>query len=65
MACDVAGMAGPGDTVTVADTLPDPPAGQARYYLAAVSHGGERRAGRRNVTGLLEGRPAGSLPACP
>jgi len=65
LACDVAGSAGPGDTVSVADSLPDPPAGQARYYVAAVSSGGDRRAGRRNIIGVFEGRQTSSLPACP
>ena len=65
LACDVAGSAGPGDTVSIADSLLDPPPGEARYYVAAVSSGAERRAGRQRTTGVLQGRRASDLPACP
>jgi len=65
LACDVAPSAGPGDVVPVADPLPNPPLGQGRYYVAAVSSGPERRAGRRRTNGVLEGRLAASLPSCP
>lgn len=63
--CDVGGTAAPGDVVTVADPLPDPAAGEARYYLATVTSGTERRAGRQRLNGLLQGRPAAVLPSCP
>jgi hypothetical protein len=65
LACDVAGSAGPGDTVSVADPLPDPGPGEARYYLAAVTSGLDRRAGRQRANGALQGRHAADLPACP
>jgi len=65
LACDVAGTAGPGDTVSIIDSLPAPATGEARYYVAAVSSGVERRAGRQLITGVLQGRPASGLPACP
>lgn len=65
LACNVAAGAGPGDTVAVADPLPDPPAGEARYYIAAVTSGAEVRAGRRMVGGLLAGRSTTGLPSCP
>jgi hypothetical protein len=65
LACDVAPASGPGDIVPVADSLPAPSVGQGRYYLATVSAGGERRAGRRLVGGVLGGRPAAGMPACP
>lgn len=65
LTCNVAGSAGPGDTVSVTDSLPDPAAGEARYYLAAVTSGLDRRAGRRRTTGVLQGRHAAVLPTCP
>ncbi|MGH9869786.1 MAG: hypothetical protein ACREAA_16695 [Candidatus Polarisedimenticolia bacterium] len=65
LACHVAGSAGPGDTVTVADPLPAPPVGQPRYYVAAVTHGSDRRAGRQNIDGVVQGRETSGLPACP
>ncbi len=55
----------PGEHISVADTLPDPPLGEARYYLAAVSYHGQRRAGRQSLTGVLQGRNAAALSGCP
>ena len=65
LACDIAPGALPGSTVTVADTLPNPPVGQARYYEAAVTSGPERRAGRRGANGVMSGRDISGLPMCP
>jgi len=65
LTCDVAGSAEPGDTVSVADPLPDPAAGEVRFYLAAVTSGVDRRAGRQRTSGLLQGRHAAVLPVCP
>ena len=64
LACDVAASAGPGDVVTIADPLPNPPVGQGRYYVAAVTSGADRRAGRRTLNGGLVGRTTTGLPAC-
>ena len=65
LACDAGFGLGPGDLVTVNDTLPDPAVGTGRYYLAAVTSGVERRAGREQLNGVLQGRDASALPACP
>jgi len=65
LACNVAPGARPGDVVQVGDPLPNPAVGQGRYYLAAVTSGIERRAGRRLVNGVLQGRVASRLPSCP
>jgi len=54
----------PGEVLTVPDTLPDPPPGNARYYVAAVNYEGQRRAGRQNLNGTLQGRNAAALPGC-
>lgn len=55
----------PGERLTVPDPLPDPAVGDARYYVAAVNHQGQRRAGRKSMNGLLQGRNAAALPECP
>ena len=54
-----------GEHLIVPDPLPDPALGDARYYLAAVNHQGQRRAGRTSMSGVLQGRNAGGLQACP
>lgn len=64
LACNVAPDALPGAQVTISDTLPNPPVGQGRYYVASVAHGAEVRAGRRNTNGLYQGRNTSGLPAC-
>lgn len=65
VACDVANGLSPGDTVVMTDTLPEPPAWEPRYYLVAVTSGAERRAGREQIDGVLQGRDATGLPWCP
>jgi len=65
LACDVAPGATPGSIVTVSDTLPSPAVGQARYYVAAVTSGVDRRAGRRGSNGVLSGRETAGLAVCP
>lgn len=54
----------PGEHLTVPDTLPAPPPGESRYYLAAVNYQGQRRAGRSSVNGILQGRNAAALAGC-
>jgi len=54
----------PGEHLTVADPLPDPAPGDARYYVAAVSYQGQRRAGRTSMSGVLQGRKAAALVSC-
>jgi hypothetical protein len=54
----------PGEQLTVADTLPDPAAGAGRYYVAAVKHGDQIRAGRSMIGGVMQGRNAAVLPVC-
>jgi len=64
-ACDVASGQLPGYRVRVLDTVPSPVAGHADYFLTAVTHGTERRAGRKSVPGGLAARDASLLPGCP
>ena len=64
LACNVAPGALPGAQVTVSDPLPNPPAGQARFYVASVTHGADVRAGRRYTNGAYQGRNTSGLPAC-
>jgi hypothetical protein len=54
----------PGEQLTVADTLPNPAAGAGRYYVAAVRHGDQIRAGRSMIGGTLQGRNARALQEC-
>jgi hypothetical protein len=54
----------PGEQLTIADALPDPSPGNGRYYVAAVRHGGQIRAGRSIIGGVLQGRNAAPLPGC-
>lgn len=65
LACNIAPGALPGSVVTVADPLPNPAVGQARYYEAAVTSGVQRRAGRRGTNGVMAGRDTSGLPMCP
>ena len=53
-----------GDYLTVADTVPNPAPGHAVYYLTAVTHAGETRAGRKSEGGVLSGRDSSGLPEC-
>ncbi len=53
-----------GDFMTVDDSLPNPPPGQGRYYVTAVSYQGERRYGRKAMGGVLSGRDPAVLPVC-
>ena len=53
-----------GDYLTFADTVPNPSAGAAVYYLTAATYQGQTRAGRESTTGTLRGRDASVLPAC-
>jgi hypothetical protein len=64
LACNVAPAAAPGSSVTVPDPLANPAIGQARYYVAAVTHGTDVRAGRRFANGAFQGRDTSGLPAC-
>ena len=54
-----------GDYLTINDPLPDPAPGTGRYYLTVANYQGERRFGRRAVSGQLSGRDPAALPACP
>ena len=53
-----------GDYLTVADTLPDPPAGHGRYYITAATYQGQTRYGRQGHQGHLSGRDPALLPVC-
>ena len=53
-----------GDYLTVNDPLPDPGAGQGRYYVTAVRHSGQTRYGRKASDGVLSGRNPVVLPEC-
>jgi hypothetical protein len=54
----------PGEHLSVGDTLPDPVVGAGRYYVAAVKHGAQIRAGRSMIGGVLQGRNAAVLAGC-
>jgi hypothetical protein len=54
----------PGEVLTAADSLPDPTAGDGRYYLATAIYQGQTRAGRSNIAGQLHGRMATRLSGC-
>jgi hypothetical protein len=53
-----------GDFLTVADTSPIPPLGQANYIVTAVTHGPERRYGRQLTGPTMTGRNPELLPVC-
>ncbi|HEY3175777.1 MAG TPA: hypothetical protein VGK94_08465 [Candidatus Polarisedimenticolia bacterium] len=64
LTCSAAINPTPGQVVTVPDTLPAPAAGEGRYYIAAATHGLDRRLGRQSVNGILSARDPSSLPTC-
>jgi hypothetical protein len=53
-----------GDFLSVLDTSPIPPRGQANYIVTAVTHGSERRYGRQLTGPTMTGRNPALLPAC-
>lgn len=67
MACNVPGDHAPqmGEYITIPDTSPLPTAGAASYIVTAVTHGGQKRYGRKRIAGVLSGRDPALLPACP
>jgi hypothetical protein len=64
LTCYAAMSPAPGQVVTIADTLPDPPAGHGRYYLTASVNGADRRLGRQYVAGAFSARDPARLPVC-
>jgi len=64
LTCNAATSPAPGQIITVADTLPDPPAGHGRYYLSASVKGSDRRLGRQYTNGAFSARDPTSLPVC-
>jgi hypothetical protein len=62
--CEAAVNPAPGQLVSVADTLPNPPVGEGRYYLVASQSGSDRRLGRQNVNGAFSAREPAGLPGC-
>jgi hypothetical protein len=54
----------PGEQLIVPDTLPVPAVGAGKYYVAAVRHGAQIRAGRSSMGGQLRGRNAARLAGC-
>jgi len=53
-----------GDYLTVADTLPNPPAGTGRYYVTSATYQGQTRYGRKRQGTVMSGRDPAVLPAC-
>ena len=53
-----------GDFLTVMDTSPIPPLGQANYIVTAVTHETDRRYGRQLTGPTMTGRNPALLPAC-
>jgi len=64
LACMAAQNPSPGQIVNVADTLPEPPVGEGRYYLVASQSGADRRLGRQYVNGAFSARLPAGLPVC-
>jgi hypothetical protein len=64
LACMATQNPAPGQIVSVADTLADPPVGQGRYYLVASQSGSDRRLGRQYVNGAFSARQPAGLPVC-
>jgi len=64
VSCAAAATPMPGQLVSVADTWPDPAAGQARYYLVASKNVAQRRLGRRYVNDAFSARDPATLPVC-
>jgi hypothetical protein len=64
LSCDAATTPTPGQLVSIADTLPDPQRGEARYYVVASQSGTQRRLGRQFVNGAFSARDPASLPIC-
>jgi len=64
VSCVAAATPKPGQLVSVADTLPDPAVGPARYYVVASQNGPQRRLGREYVNGALSARDPAVLPVC-
>jgi hypothetical protein len=54
----------PGEFLSILDSLPDPPAGQAFYVVVGVEHAGQRRFGRQNIGGVQTGRNPAAFPSC-
>ena len=46
-------------------TVADPAAGHANYIVTAVTHGAQRRYGRKRINGVMSGRDPALLPGCP
>lgn len=67
IACNVPEGRAPvaGEELTVPDPLPDPATRTGRYYVVSAERGGEERAGRQRIAGVLSGRTVGITPACP
>ena len=53
-----------GEFLTVPDTSPTPPLGQANYILTSVTHGTDRRYGRQLTGPTMTGRDPALLPVC-
>jgi len=64
LTCSAATNPTPGQVVTVADSLPDPPVGHGHYYLTASVNGPNRRLGRMYANGAFSARDPSALPIC-
>lgn len=64
LTCEAATNPAPGQVITVADTLPDPPVGMGRYYITASVNGPDRRLGRQYVNSAFSARNPAGLPVC-
>ena len=51
-------------SLTIADTLPNPPAGTGRYYITAATYQGQTRYGRKRQGTVMSGRDPALLPVC-
>lgn len=64
VSCTAATNPAPGQIVSIMDSLPDPPRGEARYYVVASQSGTQRRLGRQYVGGGFSARDPSTLPVC-
>ena len=54
----------PGEYISILDSRPDPPVGEATYVIIGVEHEGERRFGRQQIGGVLAGRDPLTFTGC-
>ncbi len=54
----------PGDYLSIMDTRPEPPLGEANYVIIGVEHQMEQRFGRQRVGDVFAGRDTSAFVGC-